>query len=493
MNVSLDLQAALAHHQAGRLREAEALYRTVLAADPRNADALHLLGVAAHEQGRPEEAVALIGEALGIVPAFGPAHGNLGNALLVLRRMDEAAKSFERAIEFGHASADLYNNLAVAQHALGRTGEAERSSREALALNPGHAQAHANLALALIRQDRLQEAEQSARHALALNPGDAEAHNFLAVSLAGLERFDEAAQNYRQALALKPDYAEAHLNLGQLCLLQGDYANGWKHYAWRRKLPGQSEWSGAQDLRGKSILLQYEQGLGDTIHFCRYAPLVAAKGAKVYLQVPAVLAPFMKGLGEVIPEGTPAPRTDYTCPLLSLPAAFQTTVESIPTAIPYLPAQPGEWRAKLGGGKEKLVGLCWRGNPAYPGDRTRSMQLSALAPLLDIPGIRFVSLQKEQRDGEHAPNLLHAGADFASTTDLVAALDLVISVDTVWAHWAGAIGKPVWLMLARIPHWCWMREREDSPWYPGARLFRQAVAGDWKPVVERIARELARR
>jgi Flp pilus assembly protein TadD len=485
------LQDALAHHQAGRLEEAEALYRAVLAAEPRNADALHLLGVAAQQQGRPAEAVALIGRALEIVPGFGPAHANLGNALLVLGRMEEAAQSFRRAADLDPGNADVRNNLGVALNALHRSAEAEAACREAIALNPDLGQAHSNLTLALIRQDRMKEAEQSARRAVALLPGDAEAHNFLAIALVGLERFDEAARSYRQALALKPDYAEAHLNFGQLCLMSGDYAEGWQHYRYRRALPGPTEWTGTQDLRGKSILLQYEQGLGDTIHFCRYALLVAAKGAKVFLHVPPVLAPFMQDLGvEVVTDGMPAPRTDYTSPLLSLPAALGTTVETIPAKIPYLRADPGDWRAKLGAGKEKLVGLCWRGNPAYPGDKTRSTRFATVAPLLEITGIRFVSLQKEQHADERHPKLLHPGADFAGTAGLIAALDLVISVDTVWAHMAGALGKPVWLLLPRIPHWCWMRGREDSPWYPSARLFRQDSAGDWAPVIARIGKNL---
>jgi hypothetical protein len=165
-------------------------------------------------------------------------------------------------------------------------------------------------------------------------------------------------------------------------------------------------------------------------------------------------------------------------------------VDTIPAAIPYLKADPGDWRTKLGGDGELLVGLCWRGNPQYKGDRHRSMSLEALEPLFAVPGVRFVSLQKELRAHERRPGLAHPGGDFASTASLVAALDLVISVDTVWAHWAGAIGKPLWLMLSRQSHWCWLWEREDSPWYPSARLFRQPVAGDWAPVVERLAREL---
>lgn len=486
------LQEALAQHQAGRLREAEAGYRAVLAAEPRNADALHLLGVALHQLGRNDEAAGFIGEAIGIDASRPEFHNNLGEVQRALGRFADAERSYRAALELDPDLIPAHGNLGHALLAQKRLEDAAASYALAAARDERNAAVLVNLAYALVGLGRLPEAELRARQALALVPDEAEPHLLLAMSLAGLERFDEAAASYRQALALKPDYVEAHVNFGQLCLVLGDYAAGWKHYAWRRKR-GAAEWTGAEDLRGKSILLQYEQGLGDTIHFCRYAPLVAARGAKVTLQVPAALVPLLQGLGEIIPEGAPAPRTDFRCPLLALPAAFGTTLESIPADIPYLHADPGDWRARLGGDGSRLVGLCWRGSPHYAGDRHRSMPFSAIEPLLSVPGVRFVSLQKEQRAEERAPNLLHPGLDFAGTAQLVAALDLVISVDTVWAHWAGAAGKPVWLLLSRIPHWCWMMEREDSPWYPTARLFRQQRQGDWAPVIERVARELGRR
>ena len=487
------LQDALAHHQAGRLREAEELYRDVLAAEPRNADALHLLGVALHQQGRHEEAVAQIGAAIGIDAARPDFHNNLGEVHRMCGRPAQAEQAYRAALALAPDLAAAHGNLGHALLAQKRISAAAESYEHAAALDQANAGVLVNLAYALLELGRLPEAERRARAALALRPADAEAHQFLAAALAGLDRFDEAAASYRRALEIKPDYVEAHVNYAQLCLMRGDYAEGWKHYAWRRKGRDPAEWTGAEDVRGRSILLQYEQGLGDTIHFCRYAPLLAARGATVYLQVPAVLAPLLRDLGEIVPEGAPPPRTDFRCPLLSLPAAFGTTLADIPAAIPYVRADPGDWRARLGGDAAKLVGLCWRGNPHYPGDRHRSMQFATIEPLLSAPGVRFVSLQKELRAEERHPRLLHPGLDFAGTAGLVAALDLVISVDTVWAHWAGAAGKPLWLMLSRIPHWCWMMEREDSPWYPSARLFRQQAQGDWAPVIERIARELGRR
>jgi Tfp pilus assembly protein PilF len=479
------------------LREAEALYRALLAADPGNSDALHLLGVAAHQLGRHEEAIALIGRAIGADPARPEFHNNLGEVHRKLGRPAEAERCYRAALALDPDSAAAHGNLGHALLAQERYEEAERSYGRAAALDPGNAGVLVNLAFALIELGRLEDAERRCRQALALQPDNAELHHFLAIALAGLERFAEAADSYRRALALKPDYLEAHLNFAQLHLQRGDYESGWQEYAWRwrrddmPRAPASAGrlWTGAEDLHGKSILLQSEQGLGDTIHFVRYAPLVAARGAKVFLKVPEVLAPYLKELGNV----DPAPRTDFYCPLLSLPAAFHTTVDTIPAAIPYLKADPGDWRAKLGGGGKPLVGLCWRGNPLYRGDRHRSMSLKLLEPLLALSGVRFVSLQKELHADERAPNLVHPGADFKGTAGLVAALDLVISVDTVWAHWAGAIGKPLWLMLSRSSHWCWLWDREDSPWYPSARLFRQRQAGDWRPVVERLVRELGRR
>ena len=489
------LQDALAHHQAGRLREAEALYRALLEAEPGNSEALHLLGVAAHQLGRHDEAAGLIGRAIAANPARPEFHSNLGEVQRALGRHAEAERCFRAALALDPGLAAAHGNLGHALLAQERFEPAAASYERAAELDPGNAGVLVNLAFALIRLERLQEAERRSRQAIALQPDNPETHQFLAVALAGLERFDEAADSYRRALALKPDYLEAHLNFAQLELMRGEYAQGWRDYAWRWKrddMPRAPEsagrlWSGAEDLRGKSILLQSEQGLGDTIHFCRYAPLVAAKGAKVYLRVPEVLAPFVRHLGSLEPT-----RTDYHCPLLSLPAALGTTLQTIPAQIPYLSADPGDWRARLGGDGRKLVGLCWRGNPAYAGDRHRSTRLRTLEPLLAVPGVRFVSLQKEQREDERHPNLVHVGVDFSGTASLVTALDLVISVDTVWAHWAGAIGKPLWLMLSRQSHWCWLWGREDSPWYPSAKLFRQASAGDWSPVVERLARELGR-
>ena len=577
-----DLEVALAHHQAGRMQAATAIYREALRAEPGNTDALHLLGVIEQQLGKHEEAIRLIEQAIAAAPGrpefhnnlgeacralgrmadaersyraalaldadFAAANGNLGNVLLAQERLREAEKSFRRAAALEPGNPEFHHNLAVALHGTGRLHEAETSCRTTLALRPEMAEAHSILAIVLLELGRLEEAEQSARRAIALTPGFAEAHNILgntlrelgrldeaekscrqalalkpdfaeahnhlAVVLFALGRMDEAERSYRQSIAYKPDYTEAHVNLSQLCLLRGDFAGGWKEYTWRWKrsdmalpdIPERTLWRGTEDLKGKTILLLAEQGLGDTIHFARYAPLVAARGAKVIVEVPRVLAPLMAGtpgIGRVIAsEGGPQPAADYVCPLLSLPHAFRTTLADIPPPLPHLhsvQARGEDWRDDLKGKKgEKLVGLCWRGNPNYAGDRFRSIPLALLEPLLKIPGLRFVSLQKELHADELAlvkplRGFVHQGEDFRSTAEIIAGLDMVISVDTVWAHWAGTIGKPVWLMISHPPHWCWLLGRDDSPWYPSARLFRQPASGDWKSVIGNVGAELARR
>jgi hypothetical protein len=259
---------------------------------------------------------------------------------------------------------------------------------------------------------------------------------------------------------------------------------------------------GNEDLQGKTILLHAEQGLGDLIQAFRYVPLVAAKGGAVVLEVPEALKPLVAGLSgvkRVVVCGDPLPLTDFHCPLFSLPLAFGTTIETIPSTIPYLSVDQAvarQWRAKLAAKGKKLVGVCWRGNPNYGKDHERSIRLADFAPLLSVPGIRFVSLHKEltkeeQRLADGLP-MVNPGVDFKSTAELIAALDLVISVDTAWTHWTGAIGKPVWVLLHYSPHWVWLTEREDSPWYPTARLFRQPRIGDWKGVIQSVKKELAK-
>jgi hypothetical protein len=293
----------------------------------------------------------------------------------------------------------------------------------------------------------------------------------------------------------------------------GEFAAGWKEYEWRwrrRESPGAGEfpapwWLGKEDLRGRTILLHAEQGLGDTLQFCRYARLVEACGAKVVLQIEPALRALLgtlAGVSQIVVPGEPLPPFDFHCPLLSLPLALGTTLDNIPAEIPYLHAdrkKVARWQGKLGRRTQPRIGLAWSGNPSQTKDRNRSLPLAALEALLELP-VQFVCLQKEIRPGDapalqRHPQLLHfenAIGDFSDTAALVECCDLVIAVNSSVAHLAGALGKPVWIPLAFVPDWRWLLGREDSPWYPGARLFRQSRPGQWDDVVRRMARELER-
>ena len=574
------LRSALEHHQAGRLREAEALYRQILAAVPQHPDALHMLGILAHQTGHNEAAVELIGRALRLTPAHAACHSNLGNALQALGRLDEAVTSFRRAVELDPALAQAHSNLGRALQAQGNLEEATDIFRQAIAINPDLAEAHNNLGYALAEQGLPEPAIQSLRralalrpdfpealnnsgmvlesqglpeeaimalqHALALRPDYAEAHNNLGNALKALGRLDEAARSYRRALELQPDYAEAHNNLGQALqaqglveaalacfdtalalrpalaqahwnkaialLLSGDFAAGWPLYEWRWQALGprvarrhfsEPLWLGETSLAGRTILLHHEQGLGDTLQMLRYVPVLAGLGARVVVEVPetlAAVAATASGSPTIVTEGTPLPPFDVQCPFMSLPLALKTTLASIPGTMPYLraPAQAVlDWRDRLGERRRRRAGLVWSGAVGHRHDRQRSLPALQLLPLLELD-VEFHSLQKEYRPGDlNVPALASRVRDWsgqlgnlAATAGLIEELDLVITVDTAVAHLAGALGKPVWLLLPFAPDYRWLLERTDSPWYPTMRLFRQPAFGNWEAVIGRVAATL---
>ncbi|QOJ32590.1 MAG: glycosyltransferase family protein [Gammaproteobacteria bacterium] len=472
-------QAGLAHHQAGRLAEAEAAYRQVLAHFPRQPDALHMLGVLAHQAGRHEVAVELIGKAIRIAPKQAAFHNNLGSCHEARGDLAAALVAFRRAIALQPGLPEAHNNVGNVLQALGDAAGAIAAYRQALALRPDYADAHDNLGAAL--------------------------------QAAG--RPDEAIEAHQRALALRPDHAGAQWNLAYALLLKGDFAAGWKQNEWRWRVsgrqaaePGWSQplWLGTPTLAGRTILVHHEQGLGDTLQMLRYVPLLAAQGARVLLRMPATLAGLaatVPGVAAVLEEGAPLPHFDLHCPCMSLPLAFGTLLETIPATVPYLHAPEAArqaWQARLGPARRRRIGLAWAGSSAHRNDRNRSLPFARLAPLLGCDA-EFHSLQKEYRPGDVAAlradgRLVdHAAAldTLADTAGLIAALDLVITVDTAIAHLAGAMGRPVWLLLPHAPDYRWLLDRDDSPWYPGMRLFRQPVAGDWASVVERVKRASA--
>jgi tetratricopeptide (TPR) repeat protein len=604
--------AAVQHHQAGHLHEAEPLYRQVLTLNPVHADSLHLLGVLALQVGRHDLAADLIGQAIGIDATIALYHTNLGNALKALDRLDESIACYRRAITLKPRYPEAYNNLAAALLAqngpdeaaaclrkavelrpdlpdahnnlgnllvdlgrpdeavacyrrsvalrpdypeahnnlgaalreLGRLDEAILCYRKALAFQPNFAAAHNNLGIVLRRLGRLDEAVACCRGAIALKTDMPDAHDALGTALADQGKLDEAAACYQQALALRPDHPLAHDNLGTVrkeqgrlddaidcfrtatalrpefpnahhnlaiaLLARGDMAEGWLEYEWRwrtaalapfrRDFP-QPRWRG-EPAEGRTLLIHAEQGLGDSIQFCRYASLAAARGLHVVMEVQKPLVRLLRALPDVdriVTRGEePLPSFDLHCPMQSLPLAFATTIATIPSARSYLRAdraQAAAWQARLDAvGRPGLrVGLAWAGNPAMIRDHQRSLAPHQLAPLFPLPGVHFVSLQKDgPRAAPDAPitDFMAEMEDFAETAALIAALDLVISVDTAVAHLAAALGKPVWLLDRFDPDWRWLLGRRDSPWYPSLRLYRQPRPGSWDEILAEVTSDL---
>jgi tetratricopeptide (TPR) repeat protein len=502
--------------ELGRPEEALASYDQALAIRPDDAEALNIRAATLLQQGRPQEALTSCDRALAIKSDFVEALNNRAVALGQLGRPEEALASFDRALELkpdyvpalsnrGKALLDLYRAE--------RSEEALASFDKALAINPDDAGILINQAHALSQLGRPQDALTSSDHALAVRPNSPEALNNRAIALVGLSRLEEALASHTAAIAIRPDFAEAHWNEALCRLSLGDYATGWEKYEWRwrckfmaKAKPDFAEplWLGKEDLSGRTVFLHAEQGLGDTLQFCRYAPAVAAKGATVTLGVPASLKSLLRtlpGVEHVVSEHDPSRPFDFHCPLMSLPLAFGTRLETIPAPVPYLWANPfraAAWQerlAKLGGIK---VGLVWAGSGKVRVVDLRLTRLEQMQQFGAVDGVTLVSLQKGEPASQTRsppPGLaIHDWTDeltdFADTAALIAALDLVISVDTAVAHLAGALGKKVWVLLNHSPDWRWLLDRQDTPWYPTMRLFTQPVPGDWATVLRRVSSEL---
>jgi len=492
-----------------RFDEALASYDRALAARPDDAQARFNRGVTLHELKRFDLALASYDSALAMRPDHAEALSNRGDALRELGRLEEALASYDRALAIRPEFAEALSNRGNVLRAMRRFDEALASYDAALHLRSDYPEALSNRAATLQALDRLDEALASCDRALALRPDLVEALNNRASVLQEMHRFDEALAIYDHLAAIAPDHAEAQINRALLLLLTGDFTRGWPAYEWRRKLPSwvergfaAPEWSG-QDIAGKRLLLHAEQGFGDTIQFVRYAALVAARGADVIVEVRPSLAPLLGGLFgvEVIAAGRDhLPPFDLHCPLLSLPHLFATTPATIPGGVPYIVA-PAErtaaWTSRLPADGLR-VGLAWSGHRENVRDHERSIPFARLAPLFDIPGTRFVSLQKDIRasdeDFRRCGGVIDLSAglgDFADTAAVIAQLDLVISVDTSVAHLAGAMGKPFWLLLPRVPDFRWQLGRTTSPWYSSARLFRKGQTDNWDAVIADVATELA--
>jgi tetratricopeptide (TPR) repeat protein len=496
----------------GELARAERLYGEVLQAQPNHFDALHGRALIHHRRGQFDSALTFCQAALHSDVSRADGFATLGLIFHALRDFARAIASCDEGLRLAPDDAELLNRRGVALLELRRSGEALQNFERALTFAPEHRDALGNRGNALLRLNRVAEAIAAYDSALALAPNNAPLLANRAAALRKLDRPHEALMSARRALAIKPDLAHARFVESVALLTLGDFKAGWRayesrwHIGWlasQHRDYGAPLWLGKEKLDGKTILLHAEQGLGDTIQFVRYAPLLAARGAEVILEVQAPLKRLLSGVpgvAAVVARQEPLPRCDFHCPLLSLPLACGTEADNIPADVPYLSAAASEvvaWSARLPRRRPR-IGLAWSGERSHDNDLNRSLRLESLAPVLDLPGIAFVSLQHEVREEDvpfllGRPDVSRTGPlfkDFADTAAAIANLDAVISVDTAVAHLAGALGKPLFLLLPFAADFRWLRERTDSPWYPSARLFRQPRFGDWDGAMEALREAL---
>ena len=541
------LQQCLDLHHAQQLEAAIAGYTSILVSFPEQFDTLHYLGVALAQANQKDSALVYLARAQAIKPTDASVNNHLGNVLTGLGRPAEAIERYQQAIALEPARPDCHFNCGVAWMALDRRDEALKCYDNAIARDPSYAQAHNNRAILLADMQRLDEALQSyeqaivgqprlidawinrshllrglhrydealkdAEAAVTMGPNHCDAHNSRGAALADNGELEDALMSYDRAIELDATRAEPKWNRALVKLSQGDFTEGFRLYEARwgvkslklnKRFPDQSLWQGREPLKGKTVLLHAEQGYGDTIQFCRFAGQVRQLGARVILSVPHSLKALLRSsLGAELIDQSSTVDFDLHCPLLSLPRALATTLANIPESAGYLrPAEKirAAWATRLSITNDRPnVGLVWSGRATHTRDAVRSMSFGTLWPLLNHR-IRFIGLQKDVRPPDVEPladspieNVGGALQDFADTAAVIANLDLVITVDTSVAHLAGALGKPVWILLPRVADWRWLRAREDSPWYHSARLFRQIVPKDWGPVVEQVNEALSAR
>ncbi len=459
---------------------------------PDNPAVLGNRAIALAELGRHQEAFASIDRVARLLPDDPNTLVNRGSMLVQLGRLTEALADYDRAAALRPDQAPIHVNRANLLMDLRRPAEALAAYDRALALRPNHPATIADRGNALLGLDRPAEALAAYDAALQRDPNNAHALDHRGKALQTLGRFEEALHSYDMAVRLGPNVPGFRVHRGLCRLLLGDFENGWRDYEHRRP-PPHRPWP--EPLVGKTVLLTAEQGLGDAIMFARYAAMVKARGATVLLRVPPPLVRLMATLPGVDRLVTAEdPDHDFACPLMSLPLAFGTE----PGTVPYLSADPALialWADRLPTSGRRKVGVVWSGNADHPNDRNRSIPLASFARLIEGDA-DFVALQTDVRPADEPAlrDILMPDAedrDFADTAALIASMDVVVTVDTSVAHLAGALGKPVWILLAHEPDWRWMLGREDSPWYPSARLFRQSQPGDWDSVLDRVAAALA--
>ncbi len=537
-------RSAVAACVAGDLPEGERLLRRYLAQKPASADGWFNLGKVLRDRGNQEAAVAAYRTAAKLAPRDPLVLYNLGNVLLDLRRFTEAVAVYRQAGMVDPHLPGLNNNLGRALEERGDVGGALFAYGCAVSDAPYHAAAHMNRGHLLLQLDRPGEAEESYRHAVAAAPAEAGTHYNLAGALLALDRYEEADHEFAEALRLRPafpealvnrgigflltertteaisvlrtaidlrpDFAEAHLNLAVALLQRGGYGEGWQEYEWRfRTADGKNprryteipEWQG-EPLIGKTLLIYQEQGMGDILQCVRFVSALVRMGARVLIDCQPGLRRLLRALpdaGICVDPQAASTGVDLVCPVFSLPRILGITPSSIPAQVPYLNVDAeiaARWQRITGArGGELRVGLAWAGNPAHSNNRRRCVPEALLTDMLSVPGVEFHSLHTSP-PGEHDAALLrHHGAevgDLGEVAGLMSTLDLIISIDTSFAHLAGGLGLPVWLLLNFGGDWRWMQQRTDSPWYPSMRIFRQQHPGDWPGVMARVTDALCR-
>ena len=463
-----------------------------------------------HQLGQVDEAETRYRKLIKKAPKTPVLHNNLGLVLQAQHRVDEAVKQLERAVKLDRQYVDAYSNLGNAYRRAGKFDAAIKSFERALKLNPAFVQALGNMGNTFLDMGRLEDSEKAYRDGLDLIPDQPDLYYNLGRALYEQGRWDDAEESFRKTLSLNHAYPLAHWNLSHVMLLNGRFREGWLEYEWRWHCPGfttqipkfeQPRWDG-KDISGKTLLVHAEQGFGDTIQFVRYLPGLSASGCRVIFLCQPELTRLLldiSGISQIVTEWTALPEFDLHTPLMSLPMLLGMNEETeSPSSFPYL-TPPADNRSALSHSGGMRVGLVWAGRESHSAEAKRSLDLAALKPLTEVTGCRFFSLHEDDRSEELAAagmtdvvtDLSGQLSDFGDTARVIAELDLVIGVDTAVVHLAGALNVPVWTMLAKIGDWRWMLEREDTPWYPTMRLFRQAERDDWAPVISRIGRELA--
>ncbi len=505
----------LALYRTAQYLDAAGQFQTALSCEtaPNNwAECHNALSATLRECHRVGDAIAHARQAIAISPELASAHNNLGLALLDQNDVSDALASLQTAVRLRPDDPETLNNLGVVLAETGHIDAAEPHFQRALTLRPGWADAHLNLANALRQAEQLEAAMAHYRAALDASPDDFRIHGSLALALQNLDQPENAIKSYERALALAPDNPELLKGLGIAQLWIGNFQDGWRNYEWRRHcrdFPRRGfqspQWNGER-LNGGRLLVHAEQGFGDTLQFCRYLPMLAEHcgAGEIIFECQRPLVDLMRSLAghyTIVARGDTLPPADAHVALMSLPMFFKTELDTIPATVPYL-AAPGE-KATLWRGRQKVsdkpkIGLVWAGNPLRQDDRMRSCPLESLMPLLKHRDIELFSLQMDAGRAD-ARWIAERGvtdwskyiSSFTDTAEAISALDLIVSVDTATAHLAGALGKPVWVLLGKAADWRYLRDRSDSPWYPSMTLFRQDQHGHWEEMIHRLCKRLS--